>query len=160
MSLTSAASFPNGHPTTTTRSPVSPDKTRRGHRHGLRHLREIILEWRHHSSRRRHDLAYRTRVPRTHRWRLCPSHIHLLHRVREAAADEVTASPTKAVQHGPARRSRQEDHQVPARTLLGHAVRDRRESGRLPLNEEIRGIGQSQSHHVAAFAGEDKTRVK
>ena len=158
MSLTLADRFLNGHQTT--RSPVSPDKTRRGHRHGLRHLRETILEWLHHSSRRRHDLAYRTRVPKTPRWHLCLSRIRRLHRVLEAAADEVIASPKVAIPQGSAPRARQADHQVPVRTPLGHAVRDRRESGRSPLHEETRGIGQDPLHHVAALAGDDETKTK
>ena len=159
MSLTSAASFPNGHPTT--RSPVSPDKTRRGHRHGLRRLRETILEWRHHSTRPRHDHRRYTRVPKTHQWRLCLSRVRRLDRVLEAAADEVTASPKAArAQQGSAPRLLQAGHQVPVRTPLGHALRDHRESGRSPLHEETRGIGQDPLHHAAAPVGDDETRTK
>ena len=157
MSLTSAASFPNGH---LTRSPVSPDTTRQGHRQGLRHLPETILEGRHHSRRQRHALACRIRAPKTHRWHHCPSCSRLLHQVPEAAADEVTVSPRVAVPQASAPRAHQADHQVPVRIPLGHEVRDRRESGRSPLHEETRGSGPHLAHHVAALAEEDETESK
>ena len=46
------------------------------------------------------------------------------------------------------------------RILLDHEVRDRRESGRSPPHETIRGSGPPPAHHVAAHVADGQKKKK
>ena len=152
MSRTSAAIHPNGHPT---RSLVTPDKTRRGHRQSLRHLPDTILEWRCKSSRR-HALGRHIRAPKTQRWHHCPSQSRLLHRAAAAAADIVTTAQLPA-QQGSAPRSPAAGHQVQVWSPLDLGPRPPRAGSRSPHQSTTRGSGQPQAPRAAASGNGEQT---